>query len=46
MLNKILAGTGLLIGIFLFLTHSGDAVKIISGLSTAYTSGVKTLQGR
>lgn len=45
-ISKILSGTAILVGLYLFLTHSGDTVKILGSISSAYTGGVKTLQGR
>lgn len=44
--TKILSGTAILIGMYLFLSHSSETVKIVSGISSAYTGGIKTLQGR
>ena len=44
--TKILSGTAILIGLYLFRSHSGETVKIVSGISSAYTGGIKTLQGR
>lgn len=45
-LNKLLAGTGLLIMLYLFLSNSKATVSIISQLGSTYTGGVKVLQGR
>lgn len=45
-ISKILSGTAILIGIYLLITHSKDAVNIVNSLGGVYTSSVKTLQGR
>ena len=45
-LNKLLAGTGLLIALYLFLSNSKATTSIISQLGSTYTAGVKVLQGR
>lgn len=45
-LSELLAGTGILIAVYLFLSNGDKTVNIIKALSGAYTSGVKTLQGR
>ena len=45
-ISKILAGTGVLVGMYLLLKNSGSTKTIISSLGSVYTSGVKTLQGR
>lgn len=45
-LGMILSGTGILIGMYLILSKSGDTVNIIKQLGNTYTSSVKTLQGR
>lgn len=42
----ILSGTGLLIGMYLILTHSKATVSVVNQLGKTYTSSVKTLQGR
>lgn len=44
--TKILSGSAILIGIYLFLTNAGSSAKIINSISSAYIGGVKTLQGR
>lgn len=44
--NKVLAGTGLLIALYLFLSNSKATTSIISQIGSTYTSGVKVLQGR
>ena len=46
MIAKLLAGTGILIAIYLFLDNAGGTTSIINSLGGVYTSGVKTLQGR
>lgn len=43
---QLLSGTFILVGIFLFLTNYRGATSIISSVSSAYSNGVKTLQGR
>ena len=45
-IGEILSGTAILIGIYLFLSRGNESVAIIKSLANAYTSGVKTLQGR
>lgn len=42
----IIAGAGVLIGIFLFLYHGDKTVKIITSLSSAATNSITALQGR
>lgn len=42
----VLAGIGILIGIYLFIANWNGTVKIIDTLATNAISGVKTLQGR
>lgn len=44
--TQLLSGTFILVAVFLFLTNYRGATSIISSVSSAYTSGVKTLQGR
>lgn len=46
LIAKLLSGTGILIGIYLFVTNSQGVVSIVDSLGGVYTSGVKTLQGR
>lgn len=46
MINKILAGTGLLIFVYLVVKNSKAVTSVISQLSSSYNSGVKVLQGR
>lgn len=43
---KVLSGTGILIGIYLFLTNYKATTSIISQLGSTYTNSVKTLQGK
>lgn len=45
-LVSILAGIGMLIGIFLFLSKGDETVSIINSLAGNATGGIKTLQGR
>lgn len=42
----ILSGTGVLVAMYLILTHASASVKIVNQLGQTYTSSVKTLQGR
>lgn len=44
--TKILSGSAILIGLYLFLNHANSTAKIINSISGAYMGGVKTLQGR
>lgn len=43
---KIVAGVGLLIGMFLVLSNFQASTSIINTLGTQGISGIKTLQGR
>lgn len=45
MIAKLLSGTGILIGIYLFVKNSDGAVKIIDSLGGVYVNGVRALQG-
>lgn len=45
-LGKVLAGTGILIGIYLAVSHATDAGKLITAGGNTYVAGVKALQGR
>ena len=45
-IGEILSGTAILIAIYLFLSNANESVAIIKSLSSAYTSGVRTLQGK
>lgn len=42
----ILSGTGVLVAMYLILSHATASVKIVNQLGQTYTSSVKTLQGR
>lgn len=44
--NKILSGSAILIGLYLFVSHANGSIKVINSISSAYMGGVKTLQGR
>jgi hypothetical protein len=44
--SKVLSATGMLIVLYLVLSNAKETTSIINGLGSAYTSGVKTLQGR
>jgi hypothetical protein len=48
-MNKVfdvLAGIGILIGIYLFLANGNQTVSIINSIASNTTSGIKVLQGR
>lgn len=45
-LGNILTGIGILIAIFLFLSHGNTTVSIIQTLAQNSIAGIKTLQGR
>jgi hypothetical protein len=45
-IGKIVAGIGLLIGIYLFVANGDKTVKIINSIASNTTAGIKTLQGR
>lgn len=48
-MNKVfdvVAGIGILIGIYLFLSNGKSTTDIISSIGTNATAGIKTLQGR
>lgn len=45
-ISELMAGTAFLIGLYLFLHNGKQTVDVIKSLGTAYTSGVKALQGR
>lgn len=45
-ISKLLAGTGVLIAIYLFVKNASGTASIIDTLGGVYSSGVKTLQGR
>lgn len=42
----IIAGMGILIGIYLFLARGGETVGIITALGKQTTNSVRVLQGR
>jgi hypothetical protein len=42
----IVGGIGILIGVYLFLSHGDSTAKIINTLASNSVSGIKTLQGR
>jgi hypothetical protein len=44
--GKILAGIGVLIGIYLFVSKADQTAKIISTIASNSTQGIKVLQGR
>lgn len=45
-LSELIAGTGILIAIYLFVSNGDKTVSIIKALGGSYAQGVKTLQGR
>lgn len=45
-IGNILAGIGLLIAIYLFLSHGSTTAKIIQTIAENSIAGIKTLQGR
>ena len=45
-ITDILSGIGILIALYLILSQSAGASKLISSFMTSMTSGIKTLQGR
>lgn len=45
-IGSILAGTGVIIVLYLFLTNGKESVEIINSISSTYTNGIKALQGR
>jgi hypothetical protein len=45
-LGKVIAGVGVLIAIYLFLSKANDTAKIISTFASNSIAGIKTLQGR
>ncbi len=46
MIRKLLLGTGILIGIYLAISHATDAGKLLTAGGNTYVAGVKVLQGR
>lgn len=45
-LGKMIAGIGILIAIYLFVSRSSETSKIISTIATNSVAGIKVLQGR
>lgn len=45
-ISKLLAGTGILVAIYLFVKNATGTASIIDTLGSVYADGVKTLQGR
>lgn len=45
-IGNILTGIGLLIAIYLFLSHGNTSVRIIQTIAQNAIAGIKTLQGR
>lgn len=43
---EILSGMGILIAIFLFVSHATESARIINALGSNTTAAIKTLQGR
>lgn len=43
---EIMSGIGILIGMYLVLTHATDAVQIISTIASNSLDGIQILQGR
>lgn len=43
---SIVGGIGILIGIYLFLSHGSETTSIIRTMASSATAGIKTLQGR
>jgi hypothetical protein len=44
--NKVLVGTGVLIGIFLLVSHATDAGKLLTAGGNTYVASVRALQGK
>ena len=44
--SKVISGTGVLIAMYLLFKNASGASSIISSMGSAYSNGVKTLQGR
>lgn len=42
----VIAGIGILIGIFLFLSRGDETVRIINSIASNSIRGISTLQGR
>lgn len=45
-ITDILSGIGILIGIYLVLSHGGEAKRLIESVLENTTNGIKVLQGR
>lgn len=45
-ISEIMTGTGLLIGIYLFLSRGNETANIIKAFGEMFTKSVSTLQGR
>jgi hypothetical protein len=45
-LGKVLAGIGVLIGMYLVISNGANSTKIIQTIASNSVSGIKTLQGR
>lgn len=45
-LTEILSGIGILIGIYLLLSHAGAVTTVVSSIGGYFTNGVQKLQGR
>lgn len=45
-ITNIISGMGLLIGIYLVLSHGTNSAKILSTISQSSVSAIKALQGR
>lgn len=45
-ISNWLAGIGMLIGIYLFLSNANATVKIIDGIGSNMINGIQVLQGR
>ena len=45
-ISKLLSGTAILIGVYLFVTNYTGTTQIITALGSSYTGAVKSLQGR
>jgi hypothetical protein len=46
MLKTLLVGTGILVAIYLGVSHATEGGMLLNSASTAYNSGVRVLQGR
>lgn len=45
-IGKLLAGSAILIGVYLVVTNPNGASSVTNSISGAFNSGAKTLQGR